>query len=95
MDDCLTGADSVPEACALQKELCDLLGQAGMTLRKWRSNSSALLDTIPENLREIADLHLPSGPSANLKTLGIHWDSVKDQFFIAVPTVDPSTTPTN
>ena len=52
VDDCLTGTNTVEEASSLQHQLCALLKQAGMTLRKWRSNSAELLETIPEELRE-------------------------------------------
>ncbi len=52
VDDYLAGADTLVEANLLQTELCDLLKQAGMTLRKWRSNSTELLSLIPPDLRE-------------------------------------------
>ena len=58
-----------------------------MTLRKWRSNDPLLLTTIPEELRELADLHLPS-PLSAFKALGIHWDVDKDNFYISVPSVN-------
>ena len=41
VDDCLTGSDTVEEAVELRQELNQLLSKACITLRKWRSNSSA------------------------------------------------------
>ncbi len=84
VDYCLTGANTVSEAYQLHRQLCDLLASAGMTLRKWQSNSQPLLDTIPEQLRESADLHI-SDPLMSSKALGIHWNVTQDQFHVAVP----------
>ncbi len=64
-----------------------MLKSAGMILKKWRSNDLSFLETIPEDLRELADLHLPSPLSAT-KTLGIHWDVSKDNFHVSVPFVN-------
>ena len=94
VDDCLTGASSVEEASSLQKELCDLLQSAGMTMRKWHSNSSHFLETVPEHLHELADLYIPKEPSDSLKTLGIHWHIGEDQFYILTPLVDSTQPPT-
>ena len=44
VDYCLMGALDVQGAKCLQQELCSLLNEAGLTLRKWRSNSEELLD---------------------------------------------------
>ena len=69
VDDFLAGASTLQEADAIRQELCRLLKSAGMTLRKWRSNDPSFMTTIPEELRELADLHLPSPLSAS-KALG-------------------------
>ena len=58
-----------------------------MTLRKWRSNSPLFLSTVPEKLRESADLHLPS-PLSSSKALWMHWDVRNDNFHISVPQID-------
>ena len=39
VDDCLTGANSIPEAKKLKSDLNSLLSLACFTLRNWRSNS--------------------------------------------------------
>jgi hypothetical protein len=52
VDDLLSGASTLTEAIHLQQEVATILQQAGFTLRKWATNSSAFLDNIPEELRE-------------------------------------------
>ena len=47
MDDFISGASSIEET---DKELCELLQTAGMTLRNWRSNDPTVRATIPEKL---------------------------------------------
>ena len=55
-----------------------------MVLRKWRSNSTQVLQHIPEKLRETSDLTL-CNPAGSLKTLGVHWSTEADAFFMATP----------
>ena len=55
-----------------------------MVLRKWRSNSTQVLEQILEKLRETSDLTL-CDPAGNLKTLGVHWSTDTDTFFVATP----------
>ena len=52
VDDCLTGADTLEETTVLRRELNTLLAKGCMTLRKWRSSSSAVMETVPKDLRE-------------------------------------------
>lgn len=56
-------------------------------IKEWRSNSSELLSTVPESLRESADLQI-TDPLSSSKTLGIHWHVAMDDFHVAVPEVD-------
>ena len=93
VDDCLTGADTIEEALHLQQQLCALLSKGQMTLRKWRTNSAALLSSIPDELREKTQLQL-TDPSSHLKTLGVHWDTDQDVFYISVPNLVDESTPT-
>lgn len=87
VDDVLTGADSVEHAQHLRQDLNLLLSKACMPLCKWRSNSLSLLNSIPEDLRELSDLHLSPEPGNALKTLGIHWNTELDCLFAATPDV--------
>ena len=80
VDDLLGGADTVGEAITLYSNLRSILGQAGFQLKKWRSSSSQVLDSIPAELLEtmptqdLVDLHSASYP----KALGVAWDSRAD-----------------
>ena len=89
VDDCLTGADSVSEAISVSEELNSLLGNARMTLRKWRSNSSELLATVPEELREKTDLNINFSPAEHGKALGLRWNTLKDTLSVSVPPLQP------
>ena len=85
VDDCLTGADTLEETTILRRELNALLAKGCMTLRKWRSSSSAVMETVPKDLREKDSLPLAVTPSGHHKTLGVHWDTVKDMFHVSTP----------
>ena len=80
VDDLLGGANTVDEAISLYSNLRTILGKAGFQLKKWRSSSSRVLDSIPTELLEpmptqdLVDLHSTSYP----KALGVAWDSRAD-----------------
>ena len=46
------GADTLEEAVEIRQELNDMLSRAQMMLRKQRSSSKQLLQTIPDNIKE-------------------------------------------
>ena len=54
-----------------------------MTLRKWRTNSADLLQTIPEELRESDQHQVITAPADCHKALGIHWSTEKDTLYIS------------
>ncbi len=93
MDDCLTGAHTIQEASEIKRQLNEMLSNSGMILRKWRSNSPAFIETIPESLRETTDL-LIKDPSLSSKTLGIHWNVEHDHLCVSAPAITDSTLPT-
>jgi len=62
----------------LQQELTSLLNTAGFTLRKWASNHSACLDTIPTELQETQQT-LSLDKEDGVTTLGFLWDPAADQ----------------
>ena len=84
VDDCLMGANTPEEALQKLQDLCSLMAEGQMVLRKWRSNSTQVLQQIPEKLRETSDLTL-CDPAGSLKTLGVHWSTETDAFFVATP----------
>ncbi|XP_062557164.1 uncharacterized protein LOC134222028 [Armigeres subalbatus] len=91
VDDMLKSVNSLEEAVQLSQDLIEVLSTAGLTLRKWSSNSRELLDHIPPYLRDersCLDLEL-SNPT--VKTLGIKWEPRSDIFRFTVPQWNPAT----
>ena len=89
VDDFIAGADSIQEATFLQQQLQLLLQKGGFTLRKWRSNSPEVLKVIPIHLQEESSVQEIPNPVDFHKTLGIHWDSSEDNFYVATATLKP------
>jgi len=52
VDNLLSGISTVEDAIKLQRELTSLLQTAGLTLRKWASNHSTFMNTIPREVQE-------------------------------------------
>jgi hypothetical protein len=78
VDDLLSGTSTVKEAIKLQQEISSLLQTAGFTLRKWASNHSKFLDTIPEELQETQQT-LSLDNEDGVTTLGLQWNPKNDQ----------------
>ncbi|XP_070144684.1 uncharacterized protein [Drosophila kikkawai] len=79
VDDCLTGANSIPEAVQIQQELNKILLPAGFKLRKWCSNNDEVLAQIPNE--DIVN-HVKLDETLqhySVKTLGLIWVPNKDQ----------------
>lgn len=89
-DDCLTGADTTEEDIELQCQLHNLFSEADFVLRKWKSSTPALLQTIPPDLRDTqTSLTISSSEEAYAKTQGIEWHSVLDHFRLSVTNQSP------
>ena len=90
-DDCLTGTEDSTSAIQLQQDLFKLLKKGGMMLRKWRSNDPAVLSSIPEELREkdSSDLVISDASNCN-KTLGVHWNTARDELYVSTPQIEDS-----
>ena len=99
VDDCLTGLATLEDAKELQVGLNQLLSKPGMTLRKWRTNCSDFLKSIPEHLCE-KSLHpfsiglITKSPEIYGKALRVHWDTLNDVFFVTVPDLRDLSHPT-
>ena len=89
VDDFIAGAATEEDAIRIRRQLNDLLQHPFMTLRKWRTNSPALLHTIPADIRETETVQYFSSPKDHQKALGIHWDTATDNLHVATPA--PST----
>ena len=51
VNDCLTGAATSEEAKEIWDKLTSVLHLDGMWLRKWRSNDTGLIESIPINMQ--------------------------------------------
>ncbi len=84
VDDFESGANSGQEAKELCIQLCELFLDAGMVLRRWNCSSPAVMDAVPDELK---DRESEAG-SHSLKALGFHWDTNQDELFVATPEVN-------
>ncbi|XP_067122120.1 uncharacterized protein [Centruroides vittatus] len=81
MDDIVSGEQDFDAALELQSQLCNMLSTCGMTLHKWNSNSMKLMNSSsPENKEHC----FSSSAEPTVKTLGIIWKPVEDQFIFRV-----------
>ncbi|XP_075151482.1 uncharacterized protein LOC142225579 [Haematobia irritans] len=80
VDDALAGSHSIPEAIESRNQLILALKSAGFEMRKWTSNSKAILYDIPPSDLLNADF-LEFDDSSTAKTLGIRWNALSDSFF--------------
>ncbi|XP_062539142.1 uncharacterized protein LOC134207435 [Armigeres subalbatus] len=85
VDDMLTGVDDEETGYELCKQLLDLLQSAGFSLRKWASNSKAVLSQIPSELRDERSVFSLESLSSSIKTLGIQWQPSTDTYSYAIP----------
>lgn len=81
VDDGLTGSNSLTEAIEKQRQLTEILYEAGFTLRKWCANHPRLLQGIPEEDQEV-NLDLDDDGTQAIKTLGLTWLPKPDQFCV-------------
>ena len=90
VNDCLTGAESIEEASELREQLNGLLEKGNMQLRKWRSSSASVINSVPEDLREQeAVQELPTRNKLH-KALGIHWDTCRDTLHVSTSSLKQS-----
>ncbi|XP_055589710.1 uncharacterized protein LOC129741920 [Uranotaenia lowii] len=84
MDDLISGDQTDDAAINLRSEVQGILRSAGFELRKWASNSPAVLASIPEALRDDR-LFLDLDSSPSIKTLGLIWQPKSDSFHFKSP----------
>ncbi|XP_062704228.1 uncharacterized protein LOC134286610 [Aedes albopictus] len=86
IDDVLTGANTVAEAVRLRMDLQEMLAKGGFDIRKWCSNSDAVLEDVPEEEKEKL---VKIDDSENIvRTLGLLWDPNNDHFRFVVPSTE-------
>lgn len=91
VDDVLSGCDTVNEMKTVAEQLTQLLQSGGFQLHKWCSNSSELLESIPDELRE---KHVPleiSRANDVIKTLGLLWNPSSDELAFRINPVQQQT----
>lgn len=87
MDDLLSGADTVHEALEIQGQLIDCTDSAGFHLRKWISNTSEIVESVPsEDRATLVSFGLDRDDVEGAKTLGLFWNPIADTIsFTATP----------
>ena len=85
VDDLLSGADTLEEACVLQDELIETLNKNCLPLRKWSSNEPQLVTGFPKDLQEAASgqAYEINDKTHQIKTLGLTWHPLEDHFVYA------------
>ncbi|XP_065094995.1 uncharacterized protein LOC135716231 [Ochlerotatus camptorhynchus] len=83
VDDLTSGAKSEEEAIRLIKAINEIIESAGFTLRKWSSNSAAVLKSLPEVSITAVQIQFPDERNS-VKALGIHWIPDIDVFTLKV-----------
>ncbi|XP_025191316.1 uncharacterized protein LOC112591650 [Melanaphis sacchari] len=80
VDDICYGADTITEAVAVQSELNLVLARSGLELRKWSSNTHAILHAMPADHCVVKSMSFADDDSIGTKVLGIHWHPNDDYF---------------
>ncbi|KAM8703177.1 hypothetical protein ACLKA7_007886 [Drosophila subpalustris] len=93
VDDVLSGADSLSGAEAVQGQITEMLHKGTFELRKWASNCPQLLEKIPMEHRESHGL-LPFNSTETIRTLGLYWSPMEDEFRFSVNFEIPLGVPT-
>ena len=89
VDDGLVGADSIEGAIFLQHQLQELFARGGFSLRKWNCSNPAVLELIPEELKDTQSLCMLPDEGGYTKTFGVEWNTVMDHFCLKVAELPP------
>ena len=83
VDDLLSGADTLEEACVLQDNLIETLNENCLPLRKWSSNEPQLVTRLSKDLQEAGKVYEINDKFHQIKTLGLTWHPLEDHFVYA------------
>ena len=83
VDDLLSGADTLEEACVLQDDLRETLNKNCLPLRKRSSNEPQLVTRLPKGLQEAGKAYEINDKTHQIKTLGLTWHPLEDHFVYA------------
>ena len=92
VDDGLPSVQTKQEAILLQRQLQDLFAAGGFKLHKWDTNSTEVLNCIPQEIRSSQAISKLGDSDNFVKTLGMEYNSSKDysRFSSADLSIDPS-----
>jgi len=82
VNDALCGANTIEDALRLEQELIALLGRGGFHLRKFCASHPSILEAVPPDCREM-DVPIELDRNEGIKTLGLLWHPLSDQFLIS------------
>jgi len=82
VDDALCGAKTIEDAPRLEQELSALLGRGEFHLRKFCASHPSMLEAVPPDCREM-DVPIELESNEGIKTLGLLWHPLSDQFLIS------------
>lgn len=88
VDDVVTGCSTLNEAILIKDQLISLFQKGGFELRKWASNSSTFLKTIPESCRQLQSLSFHDEDDSVVKILGLKWLPCSDVFSYRVEPIE-------
>ncbi|XP_016661601.2 uncharacterized protein LOC107884315 [Acyrthosiphon pisum] len=72
--------DILDDALSIQVELTAVLNGAGFELRKWASNTAAVVHAVPEEFRVIKSTTFAGDEGGDTKVLGLSWHTGGDYF---------------
>lgn len=84
VDDICVGGDTIDEVIALQTDLINVLQRAGMSLKKWSSNTAVVLDRVLPEDRAGGMLSFDDDTCSGSKVLGLQWSQRDDTFLYVV-----------
>jgi len=82
VDDICVGGDTVDEIIVLQTDLINVLQRAGMSLKKWSSNTAVVLDRVLPEDRASGMLSFDDNTCSGSKVLGFSGHNVMTHFYI-------------
>jgi hypothetical protein len=83
VDDCISGSSTLEHATLLAQQLISLLQKGCFELRKFRSCSTELINSIPSHLVEPSEIKAVSDADSGIgKALGLFWSSTSDKLSI-------------
>ena len=83
VDDLLSGADTLEEACVLQDDLIETLNKNCLPLRKWSSNKPQMVTRLSKDLQEAGRVYEINDKTHQIKTVGLTCHPLEDHFVYA------------